>query len=124
MFHHSNHPIVRPFWKLELQADFLSWQKSLTYSLRIFVDNFSLLSPLQRVLAARLKIFNEFVIRSKWQYKDSGSSTFSKWQYDRLVAVVTHCWLLVHGNKRLQRKMTKNYHCICVEENIGIFSKS
>ena len=30
-----------------LKADFLSWQKSLAYSLRIFVDNFSLLSPLQ-----------------------------------------------------------------------------
>ena len=33
-----------------LKADFLSWQKSLAYSLQIFVDNFSLLSPLQRVL--------------------------------------------------------------------------
>ena len=31
-----------------LKVDFLSWQKSLAYSLRIFVDNFSLLSPLQR----------------------------------------------------------------------------
>ena len=41
-----------------VKADFLSWQKSLVYSLRIFVDNFSLLSPLQRVLAAWFKIFN------------------------------------------------------------------
>ena len=41
-----------------VKADFLSWQKSLAYSLRIFVDNFSFLSPLQRVLAAWFKIFN------------------------------------------------------------------
>ena len=40
------------------KADFLSWQKSLAYSLRIFADNFSLLSLLQRVLATWLKIFN------------------------------------------------------------------
>ena len=40
------------------KADFLSWQKSLAYSLRIFVNNFSLISTLQRVLAAWLKIFN------------------------------------------------------------------
>ena len=32
---------------IDLKADFLSSQKSLTYSLRIFVDNFSLLSPLR-----------------------------------------------------------------------------
>ena len=41
-----------------LKADFLSLQKLLAYSLRIFVDNFSLLSQLQRALAAWLKIFN------------------------------------------------------------------
>ena len=28
------------------KADFLSWQKSLSYSLRIFAENFSLLLPL------------------------------------------------------------------------------
>ena len=42
----------------KFKADFLSLHKSLAYSLRIFVDNFSLLSPLMRVLAAWLKIFN------------------------------------------------------------------
>ena len=41
-----------------VKADFLSWQTSLAYSLRIFIDNFSLLSLLQRVLATWLKIFN------------------------------------------------------------------
>ena len=46
------------FFELIIKADFLSWQKSLAYSLRIFVNNFSLLSTLQRVLAAWLKIFN------------------------------------------------------------------
>ena len=46
-----------------LEADFLSWQKSLAYSLRTFLDNFSLLLPLQRVLAAWFKIFNKFSFR-------------------------------------------------------------
>ena len=39
-----------------LKADFLSWQKSLAYSLQIFADNFSLLATLQRALAAWLKV--------------------------------------------------------------------
>ena len=39
----------------EIKADFLSRQKSLAYSLRIFVDNFSLLSPLQRLLSNSCK---------------------------------------------------------------------
>ena len=43
---------------LSIKSDFLSWQKSLAYSLRIFVGKLSLLSPLQRVLAAWFKIFN------------------------------------------------------------------
>ena len=48
----------RPQSLLNLKVHFMSSQKSLAYSLRIFVDNFSLLSPQQRVLAAWLKIFN------------------------------------------------------------------
>ena len=48
-----------------LKAEILSGQKSLAYSLRIFVDNFSLLSPPQRVLAAWLKIPNYFAILSE-----------------------------------------------------------
>ena len=55
-------PLVNRFcWnpaKICLKADFLSWQTSLAYSLRIFLDNFSLLSPLHRVLAAWFKVFN------------------------------------------------------------------
>ena len=47
------------------EEDFLSWQKSLAYSLRIFPDNFSLLSPPQWLLATWLKIFNEFAIHNK-----------------------------------------------------------
>ena len=43
---------------LRIKADFLSWQKSLAYSRRIFVDSFILLSPLQRVFAAWFKMFN------------------------------------------------------------------
>ena len=44
---------------------------------------------------------------------------------DGMVSVVKHFWLLVEGiKKRLQRKMTKHYHWIGVQENIGMFSKS
>ena len=42
-------------FKITIKVDFLSWQKSLAYSLQIFVDNFPLLSTLQRVLTAWLK---------------------------------------------------------------------
>ena len=42
-----------------VKADFLSWQKSLAHSLQIFVDKFSLLSTLQRVLSGWLKMFNQ-----------------------------------------------------------------
>ena len=41
-----------------LKADFLSWQKSMACLMRILIDNFSLLSPLQGVFAAWFKIFN------------------------------------------------------------------
>ena len=58
------------------------------------------------------------------QYHDSGSSRCSKWPNDRMVAVVKPCWLLVQGKKRLQRKMTKDYYWIGVQENIGMLSKS
>ena len=37
---------VTTIWGPGLKADFLSWQKSLAYSLRIFEDNVSLLSTL------------------------------------------------------------------------------
>ena len=44
-----------------VKADFLTWQKSLAYSLRIFADNFSLLSLPQRVLAAWFKISTDLL---------------------------------------------------------------
>ena len=44
--------------KLQLKADFLSWQKPLASPLRVLADNFSLLPAPQRVLAAWFKIFN------------------------------------------------------------------
>ena len=53
-----------------IKADFLSWQKSLAYSLRIFVDNFSLLSQIQRVLAAWFKILTNLLFaESKWHVR-------------------------------------------------------
>ena len=64
LLHHSSHFYATKVLSIEhkdflqVKADFLSWQKSLACSLRIFVNNFSLLSPLQRVLVAWFKIFN------------------------------------------------------------------
>ena len=34
------------------------------------------------------------------------------------------CCVLVHGKKRLQRKMIKDYYWTVAEENIGVFSES
>ena len=76
-----------------LKADFLSWQKSLTYLLQIFVDKFT------------------------------GSSRCSKWPNDRMVAVTETLLAPCTRKKRLQRKMTKDYCWIGVQENIGMFSK-
>ena len=79
-----------------------------TVSTRCQVENFQLICYSQRLIATS-------------QYNDTGSSRCSKWPNDRMVAVVKHCWLLVQGKKRLQRKMTKNYYSISVQENIGTF---
>ena len=73
-----------------------------TASIRWFVQNFQLICYSQRVNATS-------------QYNDSGSSRCSKWPNDRMVAVMKHC--------SLQRKMTKDYYWIGVQENIRMFSK-
>ena len=57
----------------------------ITACTRCLVRNFQLICYSQRVNATS-------------QYNDSGSSRYSKWSnYDRMVAVVKHCWLLVQG---------------------------
>ena len=53
-----------------------------TASTRCLVQNFHLICYSQRVNATS-------------QYNDSGSSAFSKWLNDRMVAVVKRFWLLV-----------------------------
>ena len=53
-----------------------------TASARCLVQNFQLICYSQRINATS-------------QYEDSGSSSYSKWPNDRVVAVVKHCWLLV-----------------------------
>ena len=80
-----------------------------TASTHCLVKNFELICYLQRANATS-------------QYDDSCSSRCSKWPNDRMVAVVKHCWLFVQGRRRLQRKMTKDYYWIGVQENIGMFS--
>ena len=37
------------------------------------------------------------------QYNDSGSSRCSKCPNDRMLAVVKHCWLLVHGRRAAEK---------------------
>ena len=48
---------------ITVKGDFLSWQKSLASSVRILVDNFALLSLLQQVFAAQLKMLSSFAVR-------------------------------------------------------------
>ena len=55
-------------------------------STRCLIQNFQLICYSQRVNAMS-------------QYNDSGSSRCSKWQKDQIVAVVKHCWLIVHGKR-------------------------
>ena len=52
-----------------------------TASIRCLVENFQLVWCSQQV-------------NTTWQYDDSGSSNFSKWPNDRMVAVVNNCWPL------------------------------
>ena len=82
-----------------------------TASTRCLVQNFQLICFSQQINATS-------------QYNDSGSSRCSKWLNDRIVAVVKNYRLLVQGKKRLQIKIIKDYHCIGVQENIGMFGKS
>ena len=82
-----------------------------TASTHCLVQNFQLICYLQQTNA-------------KWQYNNSGSSSFSKWPNDQMVAVVKDCCFHVHGKKRLQRKMTKDYYWIGAEENISVCAVS
>ena len=80
-------------------------------STRCLVENFQLICYLQR-------------INAKSQYEGCGSSSCSKWPNDRTgcsgEALLAPCT----GMRRLQKKMTKGYHWIGVEENIGMLGKS
>ena len=75
-------------------------------STRCLVENFQLICYSQRVNATS-------------QYNDSGSSRCSKWPNGgkTLLAPCTR-------KKKLQRKMTKDYYWLGIQENIGMFSKS
>ena len=58
---------------------------------RCLVQNFQLICYSQRVNATS-------------QYNDSGSSTCSKWQNDRMVAVVKHCSGSLHKEEEAAEK--------------------
>ena len=88
---------------LKLEADFLSWQELLAYSMQIFIYDFSLLSQLMWALTAWFKNFQP-ICYSQWinmmsQYNDSGSSRCSKWPNNHMIAVVKHCQLFVQGRR-------------------------
>ena len=53
----------------------------------------------------------------------SGSSSFSKWLNDQMVAVVKLLMAPCARKKRFHRKLTENYYWIGAHENIGMFSK-
>ena len=95
--------------------------------MRIFVDNFSLLSTLQGVFAAWFKIATNLLfaaskchvtIQRQWEFKmfkmAEGSDGCSG---ETLLAPCTR-------KKRLQKKMTKYNYWIGVQEHIGTLSKS
>ena len=58
----------------------------LAVNTRCLVENFRLICYSQGV-------------NGMWQYKNSGSSSVSKWPNNRMAAAVKHCWLVVQGRR-------------------------
>ena len=84
---------------------------STTASTRCLVQNFQLICSSQRVNARSQ--CNDVVVRDV----RNGRSGWDGCSGETLLVPCTR-------KKRLQRKMTKHYHWIGVQENIGMFSKS
>ena len=82
-----------------------------TASTRCLVENFQLICYSQRVYATSQ--YNDVLVRDV----QNGRTEWDGCSGKTLLALCTR-------KKRLQRKMTKYYHWIGVQENIGIFSKS
>ena len=84
---------------------------STTVSIRCLVQSFQLMCYSQRVNATSQ--YNNVVVRDV----QNGRTGWDGCSGETLLAPCTR-------KKRLQRKMTKYYHWIGVQENIGIFGKS
>ena len=140
MFHHCNDPIrFSHFEHLELPRCCILMhlrrischgrnhsQASCEYSLTIFLccQHHSEYSLLGSKFSTNL-LFAASKCHVTMQQR--GSSRCSKWlnRMGSLQCMVKHCWLLVQGRRGCRsRKITKHYHWIGVQENIGMFSKS
>ena len=84
---------------------------STTASTRCLVQNFQLICYSQRVNATSQ--YNNMAVRDV----QNGRTGWDRCSGETLLAPCTR-------KKRLQRKITKHYHWIGVQENIGMFSKS
>ena len=102
-------------------------------STRCLVENF------------RLICYSQWV-NAMWQYFNSGRSSLSKWLYDRMIAVVKHCWLLLVQGRRgcregwqrtttgqalkktlagsLSRRVIviASFRCLCLKDQLGLCS--
>ena len=114
--------------KLSIKVDdFLSWQKSLAYSLQIFVDNllchhhYSEYSLLGSKFSTNLLFVVSkchITIQRQWLFKMFKMAERSdSCSGETLLAPCTR-------KKRLQRNITKGYYWTGVQKNIGMFSKS
>ena len=47
-------------------------------------------------------------VNATWRCDESGSSSFSKWPNDRIVAEVKPCWLLAQGRRNCRERRLKS----------------
>ena len=114
-----------PSQEIRLQADFLLWQKSLAANIcRQFFFVITAAASARNLVESFQLICYSQQVNATSQYNDSGSSRCFKMAErsdscsgEKLLAPCTR-------KKTLQRKMTKDYHCIGVQDNIGMLSKS
>ena len=99
-------------------------QASCEYSLTIFLccqhhSEYSLLgSKFSTILLFAASKCHHVTMQQRGSSSvQNGRTGWDRWSGETLLAPCTR-------KKRLQRKITKHYHWICVQENIGMFSKS
>ena len=110
-----------------VKADFLSWQKPLASQLRVLADNFLCCQHHSEYSLLGSKFSTNFLFAANKCHvtiQQRGSSSVQNgrtgWDCCSGETLLVPCT----RKKRLQRKITKHYHWIGVQENIGMFSKS